>query len=127
MRDKVDIRDTVLGLDFIKKLRPVDFKWDYRDDYIEVDPDDGTVTKLPKDGSKKGSRYHHGLIAQEVKALIDATGTDFGGFQDHQVNGGEDLYTIGYEELIGPLVKAVQELSKRLDTAETEIKALKAK
>ena len=35
MRDKADIRDTVLGLDFICSLRPVDFKWDMRDDYFK--------------------------------------------------------------------------------------------
>jgi hypothetical protein len=29
-RDKADIRDTQLGLDFIEALRPVDFRWDYR-------------------------------------------------------------------------------------------------
>ncbi|WP_442636615.1 tail fiber domain-containing protein [Rossellomorea marisflavi] len=126
MRDKADVRDTVLGIDFIKKLRPVDFKWDYRDDYIIVN-EDGTVTKLPKDGSKKGRRYHHGLIAQEVKSVIDSTGVDFGGFQDHQINGGEDLYTIGYEELVTPLVKAVQELSKEIEDMKVEIAALKNK
>lgn len=124
LRDKADIRDTVLGLDFIKKLRPVDFKWDYRDDYIIVN-EDGTVIKLPKDGSKKGGRYHHGLIAQEVKSIIDSTGVDFGGFQDHQINGGEDLYTIGYEEVIAPLIKAVQQLSADLETVKTELAALK--
>ena len=34
-RDKADVRDTVLGLDFINKLRPVDFKWDLREQYID--------------------------------------------------------------------------------------------
>jgi hypothetical protein len=27
------IRDTILGLDFINKIRPVDYKWNYRGDY----------------------------------------------------------------------------------------------
>lgn len=132
LRDKAEIRDTILGLEFIKKLRPVDYKWDYRDAYIVVN-DDGTVTKLPKDGSQKGNRFHHGFIAQEVKAIIDSTGVDFGGFQDHQISGGEDLYSIGYSELIGPLVKAVQDLSAEneknktsIKTLQDEIKAIKA-
>lgn len=30
MRDKIDIINTKLGLDFILKLRPVDYKWCYR-------------------------------------------------------------------------------------------------
>ena len=108
-RDKTDIRDTALGLEFIKLLRPVDFKWDYREDY------EWGI----KDGSKKRSRFHHGLIAQEVKAVCDAVGVDFGGFQDHSVIGGRDVMSIGYTEMIGPLIKAVQQLS-------AEVEALKA-
>ena len=107
-RDKTDIRDTVLGLDFITALRPVDFRWDYRDDYVEVQ-DTGEVdaegAPLPlkvlryeKDGSRKRKRFHHGLIAQEVKSVMDDLGVDFGGYQDHKINGGADVLTIGYAE-----------------------------
>lgn len=109
-RDKTEVRPTMLGLDFINALNPVDFKWDYRDSYREVDAD-GNVTELPKDGSRKRNRFHHGLIAQEVKAACDAAGVDFGGYQDHSINGGADVLSIGYEELIAPLIKAVQQLS----------------
>jgi hypothetical protein len=109
-RDKADIKDTALGLNFISKLRPVDFKWDYREDY-----DWGK-----KDGSKTRSRYHHGLIAQEVKSTLDEIGVDFGGYQDHSINGGKDVLSLGYEELIGPMIKAIQELK-------AEIELLKAK
>jgi trimeric autotransporter adhesin len=105
-RDKADVRDTVLGLDFITALRPVDFKWDYREDYEDQ----------VSDGSKKRNRYHHGLIAQEVKQVLDASGIDFGGYQDHAVAGGQDVLSIGYDELIAPLIKAVQELSAELET-----------
>ena len=120
LRDKTDIRDTILGLDFIKLLRPVDFRWDYRESYYDYEPETHERTSVPKDGSRKRNRFHHGLIAQEVKEVIDNTGNDFGGYQDHKVNGGEDQLTLGYEELIAPLIKAVQELS-----AENE--ALKAR
>ena len=124
-RDKTDIRDTCLGLEFVNSLRPVDFRWDYRDDYLdqkEVTLKDGTVTQqlvaAPKDGSRSRTRYHHGLIAQEVKAAADAQGVDFAGYQDHSINGGCDVLSIGYTEMIAPLIKAVQELS-------AEVKALK--
>ncbi len=104
LRDKTDIRDTVLGLDFINKLRPVDFRWDMREDYIEQ----------VKDGSKKRDRFHHGLIAQEVKSTMDNLNVDFAGYQDHKINGGKDVLTIGYEELIGPLIKSIQELTAEI-------------
>ena len=96
-RDKTDIRDTALGLDFINSLRPVDYRFDYREKY-----EDGK-----RDGSKAGKRVHHGFIAQEVMDNAVA----FGGVQDHSVNGGEDVMSIGYEEFVAPLVKAVQQLS----------------
>lgn len=111
-RDKADIRDTELGLDFILKLRPVDFKWDYREDYPEGEE---------KDGSKKRSRYHHGLVAQDVQQVIADTGKDFGGFQDHSVNGGKDVLSIGYTELIAPLIKAVQEQNELILRQQQEI------
>ena len=142
-RDKADVRPTVLGLDFINSLRPVDFKWDMRDDYRSAPPEpvepsasdeekeahkaavtkwveDNKLSNLNPDGSKKRNRYHHGLIAQEVKAAITASGIDFGGLQDHSINGGQDVMSIGYEELIAPLIKAVQQLS-------AEVAELKAK
>ncbi|WP_420170390.1 tail fiber domain-containing protein [Pseudomonas alloputida] len=125
-RDKAEIRDTVLGLDFINALRPVDFKWDMRDDYIEIDEvEDGfdeqgnpktrpVARRLERDGSKIRKRFHHGLVAQEVQAVIEQSGIDFGGYQDHLVEGGCDVKTIGYDELIGPLIKAVQQLSAQV-------------
>lgn len=131
VRDKADIRDTQLGLEFISSLRPVDFKWDMREDY-RPDPLPGNATEeeraaylesaklanITHDGSKKRNRYHHGLIAQEVKAVLDAQGIDFGGYQDHSIKGGDDVLSIGYEELIAPLIKAVQELAARVATLE---------
>lgn len=132
-RDKADVRDTVLGLDFISQLRPVDFKWDYRDDYFEeyevntglVDEHgkpivEKRIRSIPKDGSKKRNRYHHGLIAQEVKAVLDAAGVDFGGYQDHSVKGGNDVMSLGYDELIAPLIKAVQELAAKVAALEAK-------
>lgn len=144
-RDKTDIRDTELGLDFIKKLRAVDYRWDYRDDYIEfydvevekeVKNPDGTTEiikvmetktrKLNKDGSKKRQRFHHGFIAQEVEKVIVDNKIDFGGYQDHSKNGGKDVKSIGYEEMIAPMVKAIQELSAELNLVKTELSELKS-
>lgn len=104
-RDKADVRDTVLGLDFVNALRPVDFRWAYRED-----------------GGQVRTRYHHGLIAQEV----EATGAEFGGLQHHSVAGGADVYTIGYDELIGPLIKAVQELTVQNAALLERVAALEA-
>lgn len=119
-RDKADIRDTVLGIEFILGLRPVDGRWDLRDDYRSIDSA-GNLTEHPKDGSHKRARYHHWFIAQEVKALCDKMGVEFGGYQDHAVGGGADVQTLGYDEFIPPIVRSIQQCWKRLDAIEARL------
>lgn len=128
-RDKADVRNTVLGSDFILGLRPVDFRWDIREDYDEV-VDDGMdendvpmshIVQRDRDGTRKRNRFHHGFIAQEVKAKMDELGVDFGGYQDHKINGGADVLSLGYEELIAPMVKTIQELAARIEELEAKI------
>jgi hypothetical protein len=67
------------------------------------------LSGITHDGTHKRSRKHHGLIAQEVKQAIDALGVDFGGYQDHSIAGGQDVRSVGYQELIAPMIKAIQE------------------
>jgi len=142
IRDKADIRDTALGLDFIMALRPVDYKWDLRDSYrtpppaalppeateeekenhkvlIEQWRQANDINNIVHDGTQKRTRYHHGLIAQEVKQVLDDKGIDFGGYQDHTIQGGKDVQSIGYNELVAPLIKAIQELKQEFDAYKT--------
>jgi hypothetical protein len=143
-RDKTEIRDTQFGLDFIMALRPRDFKWDMREDYRTKPPvkpsradyaDDAayeaavaqwqtdyanwetenSFANLTHDGTHTRSRFHQGLIAQEVKQTMDAMGLDFGGYQDHKMNGGDDVLSISYVDLVAPLIKAIQELKAEFD------------
>jgi hypothetical protein len=128
LRDKTDVQDTQLGLNFIMALRPRDYRWDYREDYKPPQPardapesewdawrEACKMSNLTHDGSKKRVRLHHGLIAQEVKQTMDSLGIDFGGYQDHSIKGGDAVMSIGYNELIGPLIKAMQELKAEFD------------
>jgi len=84
----------VFGLDFIKKLKPC--KWRYRDQL-----DDGVE--------------HFGFIAQDVDKI--APHTDYG-FVKTTPDG---IYLINYAEFIGPIVKAMQEMEKRLTQVEGEL------
>ena len=97
-------------VEFINQLRPRDFKWNYRENYTGESEDKVEL------GAKKGKRFHHGLIAQEVKEVMENIGVDFGGYQDHKINGGDDVLSLGYTELIAPLIKAVQELSEEVES-----------
>lgn len=154
-RDKTEIRDTLLGLNFINCLRPVDFKWDMRDDYFSEAPtmpeisddmsdeeiqsineqheadleqwkNENNLGVVSSDGTHKRNRFHHGLIAQEVKQVIDNLGVDFGGYQDHSISDGDSTLTIGYDELIAPLIKSVQELKSTIDNLENRIQTLES-
>lgn len=125
-RDKTDIKDTELGLDFLLKVRPVDFRWDYRDDYQEID-EEGNLITHEKDGSRSGNRFHHGVIAQEIQEVIQKTGKDFGGLQDHKINGGTDVLSIGYEEFIAPIIKSIHELHKMVSDLSDRVSELENK
>ena len=61
------------------------------------------------------------MIAQEVKEVLDKNGIDFGGFQDHKISGGDDVLSIGYNELIAPMIKAIQQLSAKVDSLEAQL------
>lgn len=69
------------------------------------------LENITHDGTHKGTRYHHGVIAQQLKAVLDELGTDFGGYQYHKLKGGDDVMSVGYEEFIAPFGKAIQQLA----------------
>ena len=152
-RDKTDIQDTKLGLDFILKLRPREFRWDYREDYINQKAKEkelGDIENLKitekekekkrneilkkyslenvvKDGKQKGWRLHQGFIAQEVFQVMRELGVDFGGYQDHSINGGRDVLSLGYEEFISVIVKGIQEQQKEIEELKSKIEKLEGK
>lgn len=120
-RDKADEReiDGDLAVAFVRGLKSYFYKLDLRDDYIEtyevqVGIDDQAQPifetrsrTLPKDGSKKRVRDHAGYFTQQVKDLMDELGIDFGIYQDHLVNGGCDVQSLGYEQAIPLISKAL--------------------
>ena len=129
-RDKNCIKDCGLGLEFINNLTPRQYKFDYREDYkvITYDENKNVISEiLPKDASKTRNREHCGLIAQEVKIVMDQMGVDFAGYQDSKYNGGSDVLHLNYLEFIAPMMKAIQELSQQNKQLEERIKLLENK
>lgn len=151
-RDKTDIKNTTLGLEFLMKLKPREYRWDYREAYIDNEAlynetkiiNDNeelsnnekkmktkeivkkySIENVKKDESKKGWRFHQGFIAQEVFQTMRELGVDFGGFQDHSINGGKDVLSIGYNEFIPVLVKGIQEQQEQIEELSTQLQALK--
>ena len=77
------------------------------------------------DGSKTRKRPHYGLIAQEVKEVMNELGVDFAGYLDSKVDGGEDVLSLGYTEFISSMIKAIQEQQKMIEDLQKEIETLK--
>ena len=120
-RKKQDIANSDLGLDFINVLSPRSYKWKDTEAVVRMkDTPKGEVEKVDK-RAWSYKRTHYGLIAQEVKKVMDDTGLsseDFGGWIYEE---SEDCYALRYTEFIAPLIKAVQELSAKVAALEAQI------
>jgi Protein of unknown function (DUF2793)/Chaperone of endosialidase len=102
-REKTDIEPLATGLDFIRKLKPVSYRWKVAERIIESDDH---VAERP------GRRRHLGLIAQEVKAALDQQAADFGLYT---YDGPADRHGLRYDQLFAPIIKAIQELDGRVE------------
>lgn len=124
-KDKRNIRDTELGIEFILGLRPVQYNSNPREAYYEEiqeqvgideygDPAFETRLLFNEEaylaGEKAGGRDHQGLIAQEVDLLAQAMQTDFAGLHNHSRNGGDDVLSLGYQQLDAPMIKTMHQL-----------------
>ena len=120
-RDKTDVTDFTKGLDWIKALRPVTYRWDRRTWYGTDEEPYGTP-----DGSKKRSKLHIGFLAQEALEIEKSNGYGSSNDDSLVVNLTEDgmSYGMKYERLVPVLVNAVKELSAKNDALEARIKTL---
>lgn len=119
-RQKTDITESDLGLDFIEALRPVRYRWKVGQSAIQRVPDgeseDGTPKYREEIVPVPGKRPHYGFLAQHVAAVLGSK--DFAGFIYDEDS---DVYGLRYSEFIAPLVKAVQELSARVRQLEQQL------
>lgn len=115
-RDKADITPLSdnLGLNFIRQLRPTSFKSDPRDTYVRECGFEYGV----KDGTLKKEEHDYGFIAQEVKNVAESLNTSFDAVL---YNSEEDQYKLTYEELIAPIVKAIQAIDVRVQTLKSKV------
>lgn len=115
-RAKTDIEPSALGLAFIDSLRPVSYRWLVGGNRVTKTAESGEILETEP---IPGVRTHWGLVAQEVKRAIDAAGVnDFAGWVLDDKDDPNSTQSLRYDQFIGPLVKAVQELSARLKDLE---------
>ena len=105
-RDKTDIEDLKLGLNFINKLKPRKFRWNYRD-----------KTRFPVDSKKNPDMLiRSGFIAQEIQEVLNEENAHYTKIVNDDV---PDALTVGATEIIPMLVNAVKELSAKVTALET--------
>jgi hypothetical protein len=93
-RDKTNIEESSYGLDLVNSLKPVTFEWDTRD------------------GSKKGVK-DLGFIAQDLKEIDDE-------HLNLVYDENPDKLEATYGRLIPVLVKAIQELTAKVEALEVK-------
>jgi hypothetical protein len=101
-RDKTNVQDLPLGLDFAKALQPRKFDWDMR--------------HTEEDRGKTAS----GFIAQEVLAVTEQFNADYTGLVD---TNNPEQFTLSATALIPVLVNAIKELSAKVDSLEQKLSA----
>jgi trimeric autotransporter adhesin len=136
-RFKVEVKEDVPGLEFIKMLRPVSYRIDREkvNDAIGVterrekiraeNPDVEFLTGEPL------SEITTGFIAQEVEAAARQLGYEFSGVDAPRNE--NDLYGLRYATFVVPIIKAIQEQQHQIEslspagfeTLETELGALR--
>jgi len=91
--EKKNISSSDLGLNFINSLNPVKYNWVW-------DNDDSPI--------------HYGLIAQEVNEIASNENVAI----VHKEN---DNWSMAYNELISPMIKAIQELSDEVNQLKLQL------
>ena len=106
--EKNTIKDSDLGLDFVKQLSPKSYKFNNK------------------------TRTHYGLIAQDIETVlndINKPSSDFAGFIKTDVSEEKDgssyKYGLRYNEFIAPLIKAIQEQQAIIEDLQQQINEVK--
>ena len=110
-RCKENINPEPLGLEFIKKLEPVNFN--FKPTVKRVDKqmelgDERQVIEMEEHPTKR-----LGLIAQDVKQAADDMGATFDGY--YQAQNDDDHDSLVYSSFVIPLINAVKELSMEIE------------
>ena len=116
-RDKANIKDLnpKLGLEFIKKLRPVAFNWDVRDNYVEK----CGFEFGQKDGTLAQEQEEYGYISQEIRDILTDLNVKWDAIGD---NG--KVVRLQSSNLHASHIKSIQELHQRIVSLKEKITTL---
>jgi hypothetical protein len=125
-RDKTDFTALDLGLDFVKALAPVTYKWDKRSKYGDKTAEDYDLNAQTPDGTHKEDWLDIGFKAQEVEALEIAAGYN----KDNKTNlvsshtGDGKQMGLTVQQVCTNLGQSLQEADAKIEALTTRITAL---
>lgn len=116
-RDKANINNLnpKLGLEFVKRLRPVTFNWDIRDEYVRK----CGFEYGEKDGTLAQEQEEYGYISQEIQSILDELNVNWDAIGD---NG--KVIRLQSSNLHASHIKAIQELNQRVISLKERVAAL---
>ena len=111
------------AVDFIKALRPVSYKLKQGEGHVDpMDENGNPVSVENPSADREGIRTHWGFIAQEVKEALSTAG-----YEDAAVwcladkDDPDSRQSLRYEELIAPMIKAIQQQQERIEALERKV------
>lgn len=123
-RFKTNVQNINYGLDFILRLRPVEYKFDIKKYNKDIGMKDSLRNVLQEDKIEKKNKV--GFLAQEVEQIVKEMGITFSGVDKPE--NPEGFYGLSYEEFVVPLVKATQEqqmvIEKQIETVNEHQKSI---
>lgn len=127
-RDKTDFTGLNLGLDFVKALAPVTYKWDKRSKYGDKYAEDYDLNAQVPDGTHKEDWLDIGFKAQEVIALEEAAGYKISDKTNlvSSFTDDETQYGLKYDRFVPILVKAIQDQDAIIQSLTARIAALES-
>ena len=115
-RDKADILelDDNLGINLIRKLKPVNYKNDNRQSYVKTCNYEYGV----KDGNLKVDRRSYGFIAQDVEDAANELNIQFEAVKYDETM---DAFRLSYSQLLASIVKTIKTVDERIQILKTKI------
>jgi hypothetical protein len=127
-RFKFNVEETVAGLDFIMRLRPVNYQFDTRkfEEFLAAKMTEEARSRHLEDTdfSESSAITHTGFIAQEVEQAARESGYVFDGVKAPASE--SDNYSVSYSQFVVPLVKAIQEQQAMIEQLQRENAELRA-
>lgn len=121
-RFKENVTENVAGLNFILKLRPVTYNLNTQKLYNHITKQNGANAIPAGEFAQPTQFIRSGFIAQEVEKAAQESGYNFDGV--YAPKNSFDNYSLSYAQFVIPLVKAVQELNKKVETQDEQIQLL---